>query len=238
MNFRVPKGALFMVDLDFALDSVTVEPYSATPLLLFKLRVTNLTPALKVQNVMLNCQIRIDAARRAYDATEKEQLLELFGEPRRWGETLRSFLWTNASICTPRFDDECSVDLPVPCSFDFNIAATKFFHGIEKGEAPLSLLFSGSVFYRDAEGDLQIEQIPWSKEASYRLPASVWRGLMEQYYPQSAWLRLSREAFDQLYRFKRQNGLATWEQALQVLLDSKGAANAETDIASTSRPAP
>jgi len=210
-----------MVDLDFAVEAAAVESYSAAPLLVFQLRVTNLTPALKVQNVMLNCQIRIEAPRRNYDLDEREHLVELFGEPERWGQTLRSFLWTHASVSAPRFDEECRVDLPAPCSFDFNIAATKYFHGLKNGEAPLNFLFSGSIFYRDADGALQIDQISWTKEASYRLPASLWQSMMDQYYPQSAWLRLSRDMFEQLYRYKRQKGLLTFEHALQELLAAK-----------------
>lgn len=210
-----------MVDLDFAVETALVEAYSAAPLLVFRLRVTNRTPALKVQNVMLNCQIRMEPTRRAYDGDEKERLVELFGEPERWGQTLRSFLWTHASVSVPRFDQECRADLPAPCSFDFNIAATKYFHGLTNDEAPLSFLFSGSVFYRDADGELQIDQISWTKEASYRLPVSLWQSMMDQYYPQSAWLRLNRDMFEQLYRYKRQKGLATFEHALQDLLDAK-----------------
>jgi hypothetical protein len=113
------------------------------------------------------------------------------------------------------------VKLPVPCSFDFNIAATKYFHGIEDGEAPLIFLFSGSVFYRDENDNLQIGQIAWSKESAYRLPVRVWRSMMDHYYPQTAWLCLRRDAFDELYRYKRAKGLPSFEQALDDLLVAK-----------------
>ena len=112
------------------------------------------------------------------------------------------------------------VSLPVPCSFDFNVAATKYFDGLDEGAAPLALLFSGSVFYRDPTDRLQIAQIPWSKEASCRLPVGLWRQMMDQYYPDSAWLRLPRALFEELSRYKRQRGLPTFEAALQRLLDA------------------
>jgi len=172
---------------------------------------------------MLRCQIRIEPARRQYGSADQERLVELFGVPQRWGETLRGFLWTHTSALVPAFEADCRVDLPVPCSYDFNIAATKYFHGLDGGEAPLSLLFSGSLFYQDTDGSLQIEQISWSKEASYRLPVAVWQAMMRHYYPNGMWLCLDSEAFEKLYRFKRQQGCATWEQALDRLLDNQPA---------------
>ncbi len=87
-----------MIDLDFAIDGITVEPYAAIPTLRFALRVSNATPALAIENVMLNCQIRIEPARRPYGAIEHERLADLFGAPERWGQTLQSFLWTHVNV--------------------------------------------------------------------------------------------------------------------------------------------
>jgi hypothetical protein len=207
-----------MIDLDFAVQGARVEPYSTAPLLVFQLKAVNRSPAVQVQNLMLNCQIRIEPMRRRYGQADHDRLKDLFGEPERWGQTLQGFLWTHASAATAQFDSECDIDLPVGCSFDFNVAATKYFYGLEDGEAPLLLLFSGSVFYRDGDGPLQVCQIPWSKEAAYRLPVKTWQSMMDCYYPNSAWLRLGRDVMDQLYRYKRQNGLPTFELALQSLL--------------------
>ncbi len=212
-----------MVDLDFCIEDVKFEQHSAAPLLLFVLRVVNKTPDLRVLNVMLNCQIRIEPTQRRYDGEDHNRLSDLFGEPSRWAETLRSLLWTHASVCVPAVDTERKIDLPVPCSYDFNIAATKYFHGVEQGDVPLNFLFSGSVFYRDGEGRLQIDQIAWTKESAYRLPVSVWRAMMEHFYPQSTWLCLQHEAFEQLYRYKRRRGLPTFERALQELLEASTA---------------
>jgi Family of unknown function (DUF6084) len=207
-----------MVDLDFEIETVEVARHAATPLLLFKLLVSNQTPAIPVRNVQLRCQLRIEPTRRRYEGKEQELLSDLFGEPSRWGQTLRGFLWTYASAQIPSFDTTCTVNLPVPCSYDFNIAATKYFHGLADGEVPLSLLFSGSIFYSDSDGRLQIDQVPWTKETSFRLPVSIWQSMMEHYYPNAVWLSLDRAIFERLYRYKRQRGLATWEQALDELL--------------------
>ena len=39
-------------------------------------------------------------------------------------------LWTHASVVVPRFTGSVLADIPVPCTFDFNVAATKYFHGV------------------------------------------------------------------------------------------------------------
>ena len=110
------------------------------------------------------------------------------------------------------------VDVNVPCTFDFNVATTKYFDALEDGEAPLLLLFSGTIFYAGEDGALQVTQIPWSAESPFRLPVQVWKEMMAHYYPNSAWLCLRKDVFDRLHAFKRDHGLPTWEQALESLL--------------------
>lgn len=211
-----------MVNLDFTAEGVEVEPYAAAPTLMFKLRVTNRTPGVSVQNVALGCQVRIEATRRRYGAGDHERLIELFGEKHRWSETLRSMLWTHASVQVPAFDTDRVINLPVECSYDFNVAATKYFFGLDGGEVPLSLLFSGTVFYReDGDERLQMDQISWSKESAYHLPVRLWQDMMDRYYPNSAWLRIDRDVFDALYHFKRQGGFTSWDKALLSLLETQ-----------------
>lgn len=210
-----------MVDLDFQVEGVEVEKYSASPLLLFSLRVANRTPDVAVQNIQLNCQIRIEPARRRYNDDERERLVELFGGPERWSETLRNLLWAHANVAVPAFHNETRVKLPAPCTHDLNIASGKYFRGLLDGEAPLTFLFSGSVFYREDAGPLQIQQIPWSKETTFRLPVETWQSLLETYYPGVDWLMLDRDVFDRLYRFKRQLGHLSFNDTLNYLLDTK-----------------
>jgi hypothetical protein len=213
-----------VLDLKFTVEGAEQQPHSAAPLLVFKLRIAETIAdeePTTIPAIALRCQIRIEPTRRRYAPAEQEQLLDLFGEPERWGQTLRSALWTHASVVVPPFTGSTVVDLPVPCSFDFNVAATKYFHALEDGEVPLCLLFSGTVFYTAEDGYLQVSQIPWEKEANFRLPISVWKDMIDLYYPNSAWLCLGRDAFDQLYRWKCSQGIPTWEQAIERLLDSK-----------------
>jgi hypothetical protein len=131
-------------------------------------------------------------------------------------------LWTHAAVMVRAFTGETTIELPVPCTFDFNVAVTKYFYGLDSGEIAVKLLFSGTVFHEGPHGGLQVAQVPWNSEADYRLPVGVWREMMDQYYPNAAWLCLDRESFDRLYRFKCANGLTTWEQTLDRLLPAEG----------------
>ena len=210
-----------MPELNFHVEGVEVARYAAAPLLLFKLRVSNAAPGDCIHNVALQCQIQIETTRRRYAPAEQERMLELFGEPERWGSTLHNLLWTHTNVTVPSFEDSFLLDLPVPCTFDFNVATAKYFYGLEEGEVPVLLLFSGSIFYRGESGALQVSQISWNKEAGFQLPVKVWKEMMERYYPSGAWLCLDKDVFDRLYRYKMHGSFPTWEQALQSLLDSQ-----------------
>lgn len=218
-----------MPDVSFQIEGAEAVPFASSPLLSFKLRLANAVSEEPVHTVALRCQIQIEAARRRYGATEQERLLDLFGEPERWGQTLRTMLWTHTSIVVPPFTGHTVVDLPVPCTFDFNVAAAKYFAGLEDGEVPLNLLFSGTVFYEDGVAGLQVAQIPWDREAKYKLPVPVWKEMIDRYYPNSAWLCLRRDVFDRFYQYKMRCGLPTWEQALESLLPVALPVAAETD---------
>jgi len=222
-----------MPEIDFEVTGAEAVPFAAAPLLKLKLRLTNKDALEQIQNVMLRCQINLEVTRRQYTEAEKTRMFDLFGEPERWGQTLKTMLWTHANVVVQPFAETIEVDLPVPCTFDFNVAATKFFGGLDAGEVPLLLLFSGTMFYRDEFGDLQIGQISWDKEAQFRLPVKVWQEMMEHYYPNSAWLNLQRDTFERLKNYKSRSGMATFEQALENLLpdDEIELEKSETEIA-------
>ena len=207
-----------MPDLSFSVDGAEAVSFAAAPLLSFKLRIRNSNEAEHVQSIALRCQIQMETTRRKYSAKEQEQLFELFGEPERWGRTLRSMVWTHTSAVVPPFQGETIIDLPVPCTFDFNIAATKYFAGLDDGVVPLNLMFSGTIFFERDDAGLQVEQISWDKEAQFRLPVSVWRNMMDHYYPNTAWLCLRRDVFERLSRYKMEQAFPTWEQAIESLI--------------------
>lgn len=207
-----------MRDLNFQITGIEPAANGLTPLLLFRLQITNSAADERIHGVLLNAQIQIQPAQRSYTADEKEKLVELFGEPKRWGETLRNRLWAHASTVVGPFTGHTEVSLSVPCTCDVNIASTKYFYSLQSGEVSLLFLFSGSVFYAGPDGRLQVERISWNKECAHQMPVETWRELMERQYPNSGWIGLRRDVFDRLCEYKRQNGLLTWEQVLEQLL--------------------
>lgn len=216
-----------MPDLSFQVEGAEAVAFSAAPLLAFKLRVTNANADEAVQSVALRCQLQIESTHRKYTPAEQERLLDLFGAPERWSRTLRAMLWTHATVTVPPFQGSIVVDLPVACTFDFNVAATKYFAGLDDGEVPLNLMFSGTIFYEPANAGLQIEQISWDREARYRLPVRVWKEMMDLYYPNMAWLCLRRDVFDKLARYKMNRGIPTWEEAIESMMPTRRSSAAD-----------
>lgn len=206
-------------DLDFKVESATSEPLCVTPTLALKLTITN-SGMEQVHSLALHTQIRLEAQRRRYQGPEKDRLFDLFGEPERWSQTLKSLLWTNLDTNVRGFTGSTQTNLLVPCTYDFNVLAARYLHALEGGTVPVTLLFSGSIFYAAENGSLQVSMVSWNKEASFELPVEAWKSMMEEYYPNSSWLCLRRDAFDRLAAYKSSLGLATWEQALESLLAS------------------
>lgn len=211
-----------MPDLNFEIVGAEAPAFAAVPTLIFKLGIHNTGEQERIHTVSLRCQVQINVTRRRYSPEAQARLLEVFGEPKRWGETLRPLLWTHTSTVVPRFSGSTVVDLAIPCTYDFEVVGTKYFNAVGDGEIPLTFLFSGTIFYEGAAGNLQVGQIPWSKEATYRLPVTLWQEMMERYYPNTAWIRLRKDIFDQLYQYKATHGLPTWDEVLVRLLQASG----------------
>jgi hypothetical protein len=207
-----------MPDLNFQVTGIEPSARGLTPILHFNLEISNEPPAERIQAVMVQAQIQIQAAQRRYNDREKEGLIDLFGTPDRWGQTLRNRLWAHANTTVRAFSGSTEAVLPVQCTYDFNVIATKYFYALEEGEVPLLFLFSGTIFYAGPDDGLQVQQISWDKECVYRMPVKAWADLMDHYYPNSAWLSLQRDVFDRLSAYKSRLGMLTWEQAIEHLL--------------------
>jgi hypothetical protein len=205
-----------MTQLTFAVVDIRPEPYAAAPQLTARLRITEASGA-AIHAIALRCQVRILPQRRGYADDEEQGLLDLFGERGRWPSTLKSFLWMQCSTMVQGFTGGTDVDLPLPCTFDFDVAAAKYLNALRDGEIPLELLFSGTVFTRGQTG-FGVEQVPWDLEASYRLPVAAWRRLMDQYFPNAGWIRLDREVLAALSQYRSAHGLTSWETAVEALL--------------------
>jgi hypothetical protein len=197
---------------------VRAERYAATPTLVFRMRLDDAGGEV-FHSVMLRCQIRIEPQRRRYSPAEEARLLELFGETPRWGDTLKPFLWNHVSTVVPGFAGKTEADLPVACSYDLEVAGAKYLHSLDDGQIPLVFLFSGTIFSKTDGGGLQVMPVSWNTDASYRMPARVWRDLMDVYFPNAGWLRLGRETLDRLTRFKAEHAIASWDQVCEALLE-------------------
>jgi hypothetical protein len=205
-----------MAELVFDCIGVSPDRYAVVPSMTLRLRISETTDQ-RIDAIALRCQIRIEPARRRYSDAEADRLNDLFGETQRWSETLKPLQFTTVSIMVPGFTGSTEIDVPVPFTYDLDIGSTRYFAGLEDGEVPLLLLFSGTVF-GNANGRLQVQQVPWSKEASYRLPIATWRAAIDAHFPNTVWIKMSRLTLDELQRFKTRMALPTWDATVLELL--------------------
>ncbi|MDC0773273.1 DUF6084 family protein [Streptomyces sp. HD] len=204
-----------MTAFSFSCVGVRADRYAAGPTLVFRLRVTASgdTP---VHALALRCQIRIEPARRGYAPAEADGLTDLFGERSRWGSTLQPVQFAQVQLMVPSFTGETETDLVVPCTYDMDIAATRYLDALTDGEVPLLMLFSGTAF--TGTGGFRVEPVPWDREASYRMPVAAWREMVEQHFPGCGWIRLPRDTMDALLAYRSRHALPSWEATLQALL--------------------
>jgi hypothetical protein len=201
--------------------------YAAAPTIVFRLQIAE-TTGQPIGGIMLRAQLRIEPLKRRYSDAEAEKIGDLFGERSRWGDTMKAMQFANVTQMVPPFKGSVTVDLPVPVTYDFDVATAKYFHGLEDGEIPFVILFSGTSML-DQGGSLSIEQIPWHKETAYRLPVRVWREAMDMHFPNSAWLRIRRDTLDSLQRFKSRLTLPTWDDTIEALLRQAGESTPKTN---------
>jgi uncharacterized protein DUF6084 len=208
-------------ELSFAVEDAQPHPSAAVPTIVLRLAVERAAGG-PVRSATIAVRVDVAAARRTYDAAAQERLRELFGEPGQWGSTLGTLFWTRVTVLVGPFADRTAVDVPLPCTYDFDVAAAKYLQALEGGDVALDLMFSGTVLYDDG-GRVQAAPIPWDSQASHRMPVAVWREAMERVFGDSAWLRVDRATFDRLCAYKVRRGLATWESALDALLGEEPA---------------
>jgi hypothetical protein len=212
-------AAATLPELAFAVEDAARMEYTAVPTLRFALRVDSLGGH-AIRSVLLDAQVQIAARRRRYDAAAHDRLFELFGPAGDWGQTLRTLLWTRTTLVVPAFRETTVVDLPVTCTYDLDVVASRYLDALEDGVVPLEFLFSGTVFYGSP---LQTARISWAQEAGYHLPVRVWKETLEHHFRGTAWLRVRKETFDRLTTYKSRHALATWEDVVDRLLPEDGA---------------
>ncbi|PRC46728.1 hypothetical protein C6A85_88625, partial [Mycobacterium sp. ITM-2017-0098] len=170
-----------------------------------------------IHTIALRCQVRIDPLRRNYSDEEAEGLTDLFGTRDRWATTQHTFLWQHTTAMVQGFRGATQVDLPLECTYDFEVSSAKYLHALRDGTVPLQFLFSGTVFVKGARG-FSVQQVPWDREDRFDMPVSVWRNLIDQHFPNTGWLRLDRDTVDALDRYRSVHGLLSHDHAIASLL--------------------
>ena len=208
-----------MTELVFDCVGARAEKWAVAPTMTFLIKVAE-TAGEAVHGISLRCQIRIEPVKRRYSEDEGELLVDLFGERSRWGETMKPLQLAFAAQMVPGFTGSTEIELPVPFTYDFEVATSKYFHALQDGDIPLILLFSGTVFVKTDEG-FRVEQVPWHKESAFRLPVATWREMMDSHFPNSSWVRVRRDTLDALLRFRTERVLPSWDDTFLALLDAK-----------------
>ena len=209
-----------MAELVFDCTGAKADRYAVVPSLALTLRISE-TSGQRVEAIALRCQIRIEPARRRYSDAEAERLNDLFGDTQRWADTLKPLQFTTISTMVPGFTGSIEVELPVPFTYDLQIASTRYFSSLDDGEIPLLLLFSGTIF-GSADGRMRVQQVPWSKETTFHLPVTQWREAVDAHFPDTTWITMSRQTLDELGRYKSRHALPTWDATVLALLDRAG----------------
>lgn len=222
-----------MPELSFRIGEVSALRHAAVPTIVAQVKIANAIAGEHIHGVSLNCQVQIRPLGRNYTAAEEGRLMDLFGERERWGRTMKPLHWANVIVKVPPFTGETTVDLLLPCSLDFDVAANKYFYGLEQGSIAVAVMFSGTAFFANEDGSMQIAQIPWDRDATFQLSVETWKAAIEAHYPGSAWLRLPRETFDRLYHYKVARGIPHWETVVNRLLDHAERAEVSEELAAT-----
>lgn len=203
--------------LRWRIEDVAADRLAVVPALLFRLAIDSASGE-KVQSVLLATSVRIATPLRGYDAQTRARLVGVFGQPHQWRDSLRELVWTQATVVVPAFTGATTVDIPVTCSADLDLAAVSYLHVLREGDVPLRFLFSGTMFYLDGAGRLRTAQIPWEAEADFTLPAGTWHRTRERYFGDDGWLRLPRETYDRLAAYRARRAFPSWQTAIDSLL--------------------
>ena len=115
------------------------------------------------------------------------------------------------------FTGGTQVNLPLECTYDFEVAASKYLHALRDGTCRCNSS-SAERFSRKGARGFAVQQVPWDREDRFDMPVSVWRDLIQQHYPNTGWLRLNRDTIDALAAYRSARGLLSFDDAVTSLL--------------------
>lgn len=205
-----------MSGLTFTVRDVAAEKFSVTPTLTARVGIATDDDE-PIHAIALRCQLRIEPLRRDYSDEEADGLLDLFGPRYRWANTQHTFLWQHCTAMVQGFTGSTEVALPLECTYDFEVTASKYLHALRDGVVPLLFLFSGTVFVQGQRG-FAVNQVSWDCEARYDMPVAVWHELTRIHYPSTGFVRLGHDTVSALAAYKSARGLLDLDEAVRTLL--------------------
>ncbi|HEY2260437.1 MAG TPA: DUF6084 family protein [Solirubrobacteraceae bacterium] len=209
----------------FAVTGAAHMAFAAAPTMLFAATASD-PSGQEIQSIALTAQVMIDPAKRGYDPETRERLAELFGPPASWAPATSGLAWARVTTTVPGFTGSTTFALEVPCTYDLEVAAAKYFYAVQDGAVPLSFHFNGNVFYRPPSGRLMVVPVSWTSTAQFRMPVTVWRAMIAEHYPGGGWVRLSDQTLASLNRRRAQRGLPTFDACVGELLELEGESDA------------
>jgi Family of unknown function (DUF6084) len=217
---HVPESGSTIPAPEFEITGAAHVPFAAAPTMRFEV-VANEPQVIEIQSIALTAQVMIDPARRGYDAETRERLAELFGPPASWAPSTSGLHWARVGASVPGFRGQTTFPVEVPCTYDLEVAAAKYFYALRDGQVPLSFHFNGNVFYRDLGPGhpLMVVPISWTCTAQYRMGLDVWRAMIAEHYPGGGWIRLDDRTLEALNARRASRGLASFDACLQELLE-------------------
>jgi Family of unknown function (DUF6084) len=210
---------------EFAVTGAAHVAFAATPTMLFSATVAE-PGEHEIQSIALTVQVMIDPAKRGYDPETRQRLAELFGPPASWAPSTSGLAWARVSAAVPGFTGSTPFAIEVPCTYDLEVAAAKYFYAVRDGEIPLSFHFNGNIFYYGSGDRLQVLPVSWSNTAQYKLPVSTWRAMIAEHYPGGGWIRIGDPTLAALNDRRGARGLPSFDACITELLELAGESDA------------
>jgi hypothetical protein len=202
---------------EFAIIGAAHMAFAATPTMVFAATAAD-DSGHEIQSIALTAQVMIDPAQRGYDDATRDRLAELFGPPASWAPSTSGLPWARVSAPVPGFRGSTTFAIEVPCTYDLEVAAAKYFYAVQDGHVPLSFHFNGNVFYRPRGGHLMVVPVAWSSLARFRMPAATWRAMIAEHYPGGGWIRLQETTLQALNDLRAKRGLPSFDACVNELL--------------------
>lgn len=214
---RDDNGAGAWPDPEFTVVGARAEEYAASPTVVFSLRVREPSER-EIYTIALSVRILVDPTGRSYNEEAREALFDLFGPAEHMAASMQSLVWGQVGVLAPSFTGEETFDVSVPCTYDLEVATSKYFASLPDGVAPLDFHFNGTILYSGEDDRLQIVHVPWRCTARYRMPVAVWRQAVDASFAQTGWIRLHDETLARLRRRQAERGAPSFDALVAELL--------------------